>query len=155
METNVKIEKIMDKNVLIHDNLKMLALTSASMIIKECKAWRPNGEKSVYPKKGTILGDLNLLMDWSQNGFISALQSHVDIVYAVIKYNLEIPQSDLWFVYHEAVFITEALETYQRWKESVIRKSQKMYGEDWGSATEFNCAVWNDKNADLLDLYIS
>ena len=94
-------------------------------------------------------------MEWSQNGFISALQSHVNIVYAAVKYNLEIPRSELWFVYHEAVFITEALETYQGWKERVIKRRRKVHGEDCGSATGFNCAVWNDNNAALLDLYIS
>lgn len=154
METNIKIEKIMDKDVLIHDNLKMVAITSASMIIKECRAWRPNGERTNYPKEGTILGDLTPNSNWSQKGFISALQSHVHIVYAFVKYNLEIPQSDLWPAYHEAVFLTKALETYQKWKENVIRKGQKVHGKDWGSATGFNCAVWNDNNAALLDLYM-
>lgn len=153
MKAYVRIEKIMDENVLIHDNLKMVALTSASMIIKECRAWRPNGGKTNYPTQGTVLGDLTLDSDWSQNGFISALQSHVNIVYAVVKYNLEVPTSDLWLVYHEAIILTEALETYQKWKENIIKRRKKVHGEDWGISTGFNCATWNDNNEALLDLY--
>lgn len=156
METNVKIEKFMDNNMLIHDNIKMLALTSASMIINECRTWRPNGKKTNYPEEGTVLGNLNSTMDWSQNGFISALESHVNVVYAVVKYNLEeIPTSDLWFVYHEVLLLTKALETYQKWKENVIKRRQKVYGIDHGTSTEFYCAVWNDNNTALLDLYRS
>ena len=153
MEINVKIEKIMDENALIHDDLKTVAFVSASMIIKECRGWKPDGEKTNYPNRGTILGDLISITNWSQHGFINALQSHVSIVYAVVKYNLEIPTSNLWLVYHEAVFLTEALETYQRWKENVIKGHQKLYGEHWGNATGFKSTVWNDNNEALLDLY--
>lgn len=153
MEAETKIEKILDKNVLIHNDLIMLALTSASMIFSECKAWKPNPEKTNYPRIGTVLGDLTPHTNWSQNGFIAALQAHVNVVYAVVKYNLEIPTSDLWVEYHEATLLTEALETYQKWKEEVIRKRQKLYGETYGISTEFNCAVWNDNNEALLDLY--
>ena len=153
MKTETTIEKVFGKNVLVHNNLKMLAMSSASMIVTECRAWRPNPEKTNYPNLGTVLGDLTHHTNWSQNGFIAALQSHVNVVYAVVKYNLEIPTSDLWLEYHEALFLTDALETYQKWKETVIRKRKEMYGEDHGSATGFNCAVWDDNNEALLDLY--
>ena len=149
METETKIEKIMGKDVLIHNNLKMLALTSASLIVRECEAWIPDGEKANYPNQETVLGDLTLNKNWSQNGFISALQSHVAVVYAVVKYNLEIPTSDLWFVYHEVVLLTNALETYQTWKENVI-KSDK---EEMGHLTGFGKAVWNDLDEELLAQY--
>lgn len=153
MEAETKIEKIMGKNILIHNNLKMLALTSASLIVRECKAWKPDGEKANYPNQGTVLGDLITCTSWSQNGFVSALQSHVALVYAVVKYNLEIPRNDLWFHYHEVIVLTDALETYQKWKENVIRKRKKFHGDEHGTSTGFNCAVWDDNNEALLELY--
>jgi len=35
METQTTIEKVFGKDVLVHNNLKMLALTSASMVIRD------------------------------------------------------------------------------------------------------------------------
>lgn len=154
MEPDTKIEKFMDKDVLIHRNLKLVALLSASVIIKECENWEPISiENDYFPVIGTALGNLITHTSLSRSGFINVLESHVHIVYAVVKRDTEHFREETCLDISEAELLTDALDTYQEWKETVVKKGQEQYGKDWGSVTDFNKMVWNKHNKALIKLF--
>ena len=150
---SAKIERCFDTYLLKHDNFKMLVLLSASMVIKECEKFQPNGELSNYPEgRDTALNILNENVNWASHGFINALQSHVELVYAyqeaVIGQELLIcPDFD------EAILITKCLEIYQNWKDAIVEREKAMHGEQWGDAGGFNKAKWDKNNEKFLMLY--
>ena len=154
MESETKIERFMDKDVLIHRNLKLVALVSASMIIRECDNWEPKNIKNDYvPKDDSVLGNLIPYTCWSRSGYINALEAHVQIVYAVVKRNIEDFREETCLDIRETLILTNALDKYQEWKENVVKKGQEEYGEDWGTATDFNKMVWNKHNDTLIELF--
>ena len=154
MEPETKIERFMDKDVLIHRNLKMVALVSASMIIIECDNWKPiNIENDYIPDIDTVLGNLIPFTCWSRSGYINALEAHVQIVYAIVKHNIDCICENTCLDIREALILTNALDKYQGWKESVVKRGQEQSGEDWGTATDFNKMVWNKHNDALIELF--
>ena len=150
---SAKIERCFDIYLLQHNNFKMLALLSASMIIKECEKFQPDGELNNYPEcRDTALGILHEHISWAPHGFVNALQSHVELVYAyqeaVIDQKLLIgPDFD------EAVLIAKCLEIYQTWKDVLVGREKIVHGEHWGDASGFNNAKWNKNNEKFLGLY--
>lgn len=151
MERDTKVETLFGREVLAHDSLRMVALTSASMVIRECKAW--SNHKILYsPPKDTILGDLNNAVNWAKHGFVNALQSHVQIIYAYVEHIVDNPNNN-YLDFTEAVLLTKALSTYQKWKEEKIKRDKEINGETWGDMIGYNKAVWNDRNKELLAAY--
>lgn len=150
MERETKIETLFGREILNHNSLRMVTLTSASMVIQECKAWSDH-RVSYSPPRGTVLGDLNDTLNWAKHGFVNALQSHVEIIYAYVKYLVDNPDNN-FLDYSEALLLAKALSTYQRWKEEKIMRDKEKI-EEWGNTTEFNKAIWNDCNEELLAMY--
>ncbi|MCK4666915.1 hypothetical protein KAU33_09210 [Candidatus Dependentiae bacterium] len=152
MERDTKVETLFGREVLAHDNLRMVALTSASMIIQECKTWSTH--KIIYfpPPSGTVLGDLNDTVNWSEDGFINALQSHVQIIYAYVEHIVDNPNNN-YLDFTEAGLLTKALSMYQEWKEEKIKRDKEINGEIWGDMIGYSKAVWNDRNKELLAAY--
>ena len=127
MERNTKVETLFGREILAHDSLRMVALTSASMIIQECRAW--SDHKILYsPPRGTVLGDLNDSVNWAEHGLINALQSHVQIIYAFVEYIVDNPDSN-YLDFSEAALLAKALSAYQKWKEEKIKKDKKINAE--------------------------
>ncbi len=153
MNINTKIERCFDNYLLKHNNFKMLVLLSASMVIKECEKFIPDGELSNFPEgKDTALCFLNEHVNWAQHGFINALQSHVELIYAyqesVINQELQIgPDLD------EAMLITRCLRIYQKWKDDIVRREKAVHGEQWGDGGGFNNVKWDENNEKFLMLY--
>ena len=151
MEMYTKVETLFGREVLAHDNLRLVTLASASMVIRECKAWNDH-KVSRYPPTGTVLGDLNDTLNWAEHGFVNTLQSHVEIIYAFVEHIVNNPNSN-FLDYSEAALLTKALSTYQIWKDDKIEKEKKYNGEMDGDLTEFGKAVWNNHNKELLAAY--
>lgn len=150
---NTKIERCFDAYILKHDNFKMLALLSASMIIRECEKFQPDGELSNYPEnKDTALGILNQHVNWATHGFINALQSHVELVYA---YQAAVLNKEFLIGpdFKDAILITKSLEIYQKWKDDIVKREKAIHGQEWGDAGGFNSAKWNKNNEKFLMLY--
>lgn len=150
MEIDTTVETLFGMEILAHDSLRMVTLTSASMIIQECKAWSDH-KNSCAPPRGTVLGDLNDTVNWAEHGFVNALQSHVEIIYAYVEYLVDNPDNN-FFDLSEATLLTEALSTYQEWKEEKIKRDKEKI-DGWENTTEFNKAVWDDNNKELLAMY--
>lgn len=147
MNENTKVQTIFGREVLAHDSLRMVTLTSAAMVIRECKAW--SGHKILYsPPKDTVLGDLEESVNWANHGFVNALQSHVEIIYAYVKYLVDDSNKN-FIVRAEALVLLKALSTYQKWKEDRINRDE----EEMGHLTGFGKAVWNDLDEKLLAQY--
>lgn len=146
------VENFLGNQILVHANLHMMTLVSASLIIDECSKWQPNGEHSNDPTEG-ILNVLRSHVNWANHGFINALQSHVDIVYAYQKAAMD--GKAFTADKNEAILICKALDTYQEWKEQIVKKEKKIYGAYWGDATGFTKAKWNENNEKFLALWRS
>jgi hypothetical protein len=152
MNINTKVESMSGEIFLRTRNLRMMALTSAAMIIRECKEWLPDGNGETYPiKKSTVLGILHGNVNWSPHGFINALQSHVELVYAFVESAID--GRLIIISYEEALLLTSALKIFQKWKTEIIKKEQNIYGKEWGTLSGFNQAQWDKNNVDLLAMF--
>lgn len=148
-----KIERYFNLYSMTHDKFKMLALLSAAMIIRECEKFQPNGELSNYPEdRDTALGILYEYVNWASHGFINALQSHVELVFAYQEAVID----KKFFAgpdFKDALLINKSLEIYQKWKDDIVKRENVVYGEKWGDASGFNTAKWNKNNEKFLMLY--
>ena len=86
MERKLMIEQLINENGLGYNNVRTLALTSASMVIQECVCWDIDIKDVPLPPRESVLGGLNSEFIWSRFSLIIALESHVEIVYGFVKF---------------------------------------------------------------------
>ncbi|MDD3474438.1 MAG: hypothetical protein PHP08_00860 [Candidatus Dojkabacteria bacterium] len=155
-DLKVKMQTLFDMQILTHHNFRMVVDLSCVTVIRECKRWQPNGEHTNYPEGDTVLSDLNKSVRWALHGFINALQSHVEMIYSYQKALIDSRKSKIWMLfpeYDEAVLIVDALEIYQEWKEDIVKREKEIHGKNWGDASGFNNAIWNDNNKEFMNIY--
>ena len=151
------IEDLIDESGLGYNNVRMLALTSASMVIQECACWDIDTNNVPIPPMETVLGGLNSEFIWPRFTLILALESHVEIVYGFVKFTVDnfknkaFPDCS-WIDEKEANFLMIALEIYQKWKTAIIRHRRITDGELWGRPTKSDVKVWDENNESLIKL---
>ena len=157
MERKLMIENLIDDNGIGYNDVRMLALASASMVIQECVCWEIDIKDMPYPPRETVLGGLNSEFIWPRFTLIIALERHVEIVYGFVKFTVDnfnnkaFPDCS-WIDDKEANFFMTALEIYQKWKTAIIRKRKVIDGELWGRPAGSDTAMWNENNKTLLKL---
>lgn len=155
-DIGAQMQRCFEKEVLTHNNFRMVALLSASLVIKECESWQPNGDHTNYPSNGTVLAHLNRNVTWSLHGFINALQSHVQIIYAYQVAAIKSQKHHTFMIcpdIDEAILLAKSLNVYQDWKTGIINREKAIHGPEWGDATGFTQSKWNENNKEFLDLY--
>ena len=157
MERKLMIENLIDESGFDYNNVRILALTSASMIIQECVSWEIDIKDMPYPPRETVLGGLNSEFIWPRFTLIIALESHVEIVYGFVKFTVDNFKSENFadcsrIDEKEANLLMTALEVYQKWKDMIIRKRKVIDGEMWGRPAGSDIAMWNENNEALIKL---
>ena len=157
MERKLMIESLIDESGLGYNNVRILALASASMVIQECVCWEIDIKDVPYPPRETVLGGLNSEFIWPRFTLILALESHVEIVYGFVKFTVDnfnnkaFPDCS-WIDEKEANLLMTALEVYQKWKDMIIRNRKVIDGEMWGRPAGTDKVVWDENNEALLKL---
>ena len=151
------IENLIDESGIGYNNVRMLTLASASMVIQECACWEIDIKDMPYPPRETVLGGLNSEFIWPRFTLILALESHVEIVYGFVKFTVDNFNNETfpdcsWIDEKEAILLMTALEVYQKWKDMIIRKRKVFDGEMWGRPAGTDKLVWNENNEALLKL---
>ena len=157
MKRKIIAELLFEDNESNYTSMRLLALASASMIIQECENWERNFKDNYHPCGDTVLGRLNLNFIWPRHNLIIALESHVEIVYGFVKYSLENFNGERYSEYYwideeGAIFLTNALEVYQEWKNGIIKRGAIKDGETWGRPAGSDTAMWDVYNKELLRL---
>lgn len=157
MERKLMIENLIDDNGIGYNNVRMLALASASMVIQECVCWEIDIKDIPYPPRETVLGGLNSEFIWPRFTLVIALEHHVEIVYGFVKFTVDnfnnkaFPDCS-WIDEKEANFFMTALEIYQKWKTAIIKHRRVGESEVWGRPAGSHTAVWDENNKTLLKL---
>ena len=157
MKRKIITELLFEDDESNYTSMKLLALASASMIIQECENWEINIKGMFYPPHETVLGKLNSNFIWPRHTLILALESHVEIVYGFVKYSLENFNGKryseyCWIEEEGAIFLTTALDMYQKWKDGIIEGGIIKDNETWGRTTGSDTAMWDVYNKELLEL---
>ncbi len=86
---------------------------------------------------------------WGPRGLINALQSQASLVYSVVS---EYINNEFFpaFEKEDAILFTRALTEYQAFKEIICDEERRAKGENWGSATGFFKAKWDELNEKVM-----
>ena len=127
--------------------LCMLAAQTACCIIQACQELPTDTDTLPTQGASAILAKS---MNWSENALTNALQSHVNLLYALAELFLEdrlmLPMDWTTLI----PLMARAFSAYQEWKTAVCRKEEEKMGKGWGSALEFYQRDWTALNEKLL-----
>lgn len=120
--------------------VKMTALFSAAVILRECQDYPLNEDER--PVQGAS-AELAKWVSWAPHGYfyLNSLQLHVEFIYEFVK-----RQKDMLIFWDrgEQELLYEALKAYQMVKSEIIRRAKLIHGPNWGDATGFNKMDWTD-----------
>jgi len=119
-------------------DLQMLCIQMAASLIDTIGNMPTKGT----PTQGTGKV-ISQYVNWADHGYINALQTMVQFVYAAIP---TLSQAKLYFDDRERLLIKNAMVAYQEFKTRIVMEDQKINGRNFGSATEFVCKNWTDRN---------
>lgn len=131
-----------DSNVLMSADildLKMLSLQMAASVLDNTKTMPTSGD----PTQGAGLV-LSQYVNWADHGYTNHLQTMVEFLYAAIPV---LSQIKFLFENKELDLIKDAMTAYQGYKTNIVKESQAVHGQNFGSATGFVRKDWTDRNS--------
>lgn len=136
--------------------LKSLLLQSAACVLECCEHYSFGPEGAVIPQDAPIGRILRKYTRMAENGYVNAVQSQVQLLYAIVK---EIVASEgkthiiLILEQGDINLITNALDAYQKYKTAICKAEQETHGEHWGTAMDFFKVDWTDQSSKFLALF--
>ncbi|MDD5014506.1 MAG: hypothetical protein PHW73_05325 [Atribacterota bacterium] len=146
------------ENGIIDDavHLKLILVQCAAVVLECCNNYSYNSDGGIVPQNVPIGRFLKQYLNYTENGYINALQSHVALIYSVVKKIVELEGNiDIVIILEkgEIALLTSALEAYQKYKTEICQAEQKERGKHWSAKTGFFKADWTDQNSKFLALF--